>query len=128
MAHATIEWTDNLADDLDIGALMHLVAGEMQASSHIFPVGGIRVRAIRLTDYVIADGSCAEDSFVNVDFKIGAGREGDTIRQFFDGMFESISDHLALLFDKRPFALSQYVEEAHGWKQNSIHRRLKKDA
>lgn len=128
MAHATIEWTDNLSDDLDIGTLMRLIAGEMQASSHIFPVGGIRVRAVKLTDYVIADGRCSHDSFVNVDFKIGAGREPDTIRHFFDGMFEKICDHLAPMFDKRPFALSQYVEEANGWKQNSIHRRLKKDA
>lgn len=128
MAHATIEWTDNLADDLDIAALMRLVAAEMQASSHIFPIGGIRVRAIRLTDYVIADGTCPDDSFVNIDFKIGAGREPETIKQFFDGMFERVRGHLAPLFDKRPFALSHYVEEAQGWKDNSIHRRLQKDA
>ena len=125
MAHATIEWTDNLEGELHLQPLMELIASEMRNFGDVFPVGGIRVRAIRLSDYVIADGACDRDAFINIDFKIGAGRDPAMIRDFFDGMFEKIKQHLAPLFETRPLALSAYVGEAHGWKHNTIHNRLK---
>lgn len=125
MAHATVEWTANLEGALDLPALLSLIAAEMrERSGGVFPVGGIRVRAIRLSDYVIADGNCAEDAFINIDVKMGAGRDAAFKQAFFDQMFQAIKAFLGDLFERRPLALSLYVEEAEGWKHNSIHRRL----
>lgn len=126
MAHATVEWTANLAKDFDPGALMRLIADEMRLRSDgVFPVGGIRVRGYRVDDYVIADGACADDAFINIDVKMGAGRSAEFRKAFFDGLFDQVKASLSDVFDRRPLALSLYVEEAEGWKHNSIHKRLK---
>lgn len=125
MAHATVEYTANLVDSLDLAALLALIARHMREEADgVFPVGGIRVRAIRLDDYVIADGQGADDAFVNIDVKMGAGRSAAFRRTYFDALFAVVRSHLAPVFAARPFALSMYVEEAEGWKANTIHHRL----
>ncbi|MGV3480253.1 MAG: 5-carboxymethyl-2-hydroxymuconate isomerase [Sphingobium sp.] len=125
MAHATVEWTDNLEGDFDLKGLLALIAAEMrERSGGVFPVGGIRVRAIRLDDYVIADGAGPDDAFINIDVKMGAGRDAAFRQAFFTQMFDAVKAHLGDLFDRRPLALSLYVEEAEGWKHNTIHKRL----
>ncbi|WP_372731516.1 5-carboxymethyl-2-hydroxymuconate isomerase [Novosphingobium sp.] len=126
MAHATVEWTANLAGEFDLDALMRLIADEMRLRSDgVFPVGGIRVRGYRVDDYVIADGTCADDGFINIDIKMGVGRSNEFRKAFFTALFDSVKASLSDVFDRRPLALSIYVEEAEGWKHNSIHKRLK---
>ena len=125
MAHATVEWTDNLEGEFDLPGLLALIAAEMrERSGGVFPVGGIRVRAIRLTDYVIADGAGPDDAFINIDVKMGAGRDAAFKQAFFTQMFDAVAASLGDLFERRPLALSLYVEESEGWKKNSIHKRL----
>ncbi|HKR89663.1 MAG TPA: 5-carboxymethyl-2-hydroxymuconate Delta-isomerase [Phenylobacterium sp.] len=125
MAHATVEWTDNLEGAFELTALLRLIADEMRLrSTGVFPVGGIRVRAIRLSDYVIADGAGPDDAFINIDVKMGVGRSEAFRKAFFDQLFAAVKDFLGDLFERRPLALSMYVEEAEGWKHNSIHRRF----
>jgi 5-carboxymethyl-2-hydroxymuconate isomerase len=127
MAHATVEWTANLEGDFDLQGLLQLIAQDMRENAQgVFPVGGIRVRGIRLTDYVIADGLGKDDGFINIDVKMGAGRSAEFRKAYFAALFDRIRDHLGDLFDRRPVALSLYVEEAEGWKHNSIHDRLRK--
>jgi len=127
MAHVTIEWTANLEGQIDLGALMALVAQDMrERADGVFPVGGIRVRAYRVDDYVIADGLCDDDAFINLDVKMGAGRSEEFRQRYFDALFERITAHLRELSERRPLAVSMYVEEAEGWKYNTIHQRLKK--
>lgn len=127
MAHATVEWTDNLAGEFDLRGLLALIAGDMRdRADGVFPVGGIRVRGIELRDYVIADGSDPRDAFIDIQVKMGAGRSAEFRKRYFDALFGRIREHLGDLFDRRPLALSLYVEEAEGWKHNSIHQRLEK--
>lgn len=128
MAHATVEWTGNLAGMFDLPSLLRLIADEMRLRSQgMFPIGGIRVRAIRMDDYVIADGADARDAFINIDIKMGVGRSDEFRQQFFSQLFTAVRDSLGDLFDRIPLALSLYVEEAEGWKHNTIHQRLKRD-
>jgi len=125
MAHATVEWTDNLEGQLDLHGLLNLIAEDMrERADGVFPVGGIRVRGIRLTDYVIADGACTSDAFINIDIKMGVGRSAEFRKAYFDALFERVRGFLGALFDQRPLALTLYVEEAEGWKHNTIHKRL----
>ncbi len=130
MAHAVVEWTSNLEGDADIRGLLELIAAAMRNSGGVFPWGGIRVRAIRLDDYVIADGK-ADDAFVNVTVKMGAGRSAEFKKAFFTDLFEQIKTHFAELYARRYLALSLYVEEADetgSFKHNNIHTRFKKDS
>ena len=128
MAHAIVEWTDNLEDSIDLKRLLQLIAREMRDADGVFPIGGIRVRGIKLTDYVIADDS-GEDAFVNITVKMGAGRPAAFKQQFFEALFEKIKAHFAAIFASRYLALSLYVEEADeagSYKHNNIHTRFRK--
>ncbi len=127
MAHVTIEWTANLAGSFDLRALMQSIAQHMREQAEgVFPVGGIRVRSYRVDDYVIADDNGPDDAFINIDVKMGAGRSADFRQRYFDALFAHITAFLGDLPDRRPLALSLYVEEVEGWKLNSIHKRLRK--
>ncbi|HTK36527.1 MAG TPA: 5-carboxymethyl-2-hydroxymuconate Delta-isomerase [Caulobacteraceae bacterium] len=128
MAHAVVEWTDNLEGDADIRGLLELIAAEMRAADGVFPWAGIRVRGIRLTDYVIADGK-ADDAFVNITVLMGAGRSAAFKQQFFSQLFERIKTHFAELYERRYLALSLYVneaDEAGSFKHNNIHARFRR--
>ena len=73
MPHFSIEYSANLEPRVDIGALCEVVrkaAGE----TGIFPIGGIRVRAIRCEHYAIADGK-PDYGFVAMLLRLGEGRD-----------------------------------------------------
>ena len=74
MPHVIVEYTDNLDGEADIKGLLKMIAAYCGESGGVLPLAGVRVRAIRLTDYVIADGK-PEYAFVNVTVKMGQGRD-----------------------------------------------------
>lgn len=128
MAHAIVEWTDNLEGVADIHGLLQMIAAQMRDADGVFPWGGIRVRAVKLTDYVIADDS-GQDAFVNITVKMGAGRPAEFKQKFFTGLFDAVKAHFADIFADRYLALSLYVEEADeagSFKHNNIHQRFRK--
>lgn len=128
MAHVVVEYTANLAAEGDIPGLLTMIARELRDAGGVFPVGGIRVRAVRLDDYVVADGA-EDDAFVHITAKIGKGRPEEFKKAFFGGLFEKVKAHFTDLYARRYLALSMYVEEADesgSFKHNNIHRRFKK--
>jgi 5-carboxymethyl-2-hydroxymuconate isomerase len=128
VAHATVEYTANIEGTFDLDALLALIARHMREKADgVFPVGGIRIRGFRLDHYVIADGKGGDDAFLNIDIKMGVGRSAEFRRTYFDSLFEVVRTFLEPVFLTRPFALSMYVEEAEGWKSNTIHHRLQKE-
>lgn len=126
MPHTIVEYTDNLGPEADIPGLLGKIAAKLRDSGGVFPVGGIRVRAYPVHDYVIADG--ADDyAFVHVVVKIGAGRPDEFKRRFFGVLFDIVKAHFADLFERRYLALSLYVEEAGeagSFKHNNIHKKF----
>jgi 5-carboxymethyl-2-hydroxymuconate isomerase len=128
MPHLTFEYTDNLHADGNIPALLKKANQVLIDQGGVFPIGGIRSRAIRLTDYCVADGT-VDDAFVHATLKIGAGRSDEQKKKAGDELFQMISEHFATIFQQRTLALSlEIVEfsEAGTWKQNNIHARYKK--
>jgi 5-carboxymethyl-2-hydroxymuconate isomerase len=128
MPHCIIEYTDNLRSEGDIPGLLPKINQLLSAQNGVFPIGGIRSRAIELKDYCIADG--ADDyAFVHVTLKIGAGR-GDAVKKSVcDALFELVKQHFAALYAKRYLALSMELSEfneAGTWKHNNIHAKFKK--
>lgn len=128
MAHAVVEWTDNLVENgFEIRPLLALIAEEMRNAGGVFPIGGIRVRGVKLSDYVIADDA-GEDAFINITVTMGAGRSAEIKKQFFDSLFNALKTVLAPVFADRYLALSLYVEEADeafSYKHNNIHQRFR---
>lgn len=128
MPHITVEYTANLKPEADIPGLLAKINGVMIAQDGVFPVGGIRSRAIELADYRVADGG-ADDAFVHVTVKIGAGRDEAVKKRAFDALFETIRAHFAALYAKRYLALSMEItefSEAGTYKHNNIHSRFRR--
>lgn len=127
MAHIIVEYTDNLSEAVDMPALLQAIAAKMADTGGVFPVGGVRVRGVRLTEYAIADGE-ADYAFVHLTAKIAVGRPADFKTRFFGELFELVKARFAALMQARPVALSLYVEEvgeAASWKANTIHTHMR---
>lgn len=127
MPHAIVEYTDNLRDDARIKVLLKTINDTLIAQGGVYPIGGIRSRAIELHDYCVADGT-ENDAFVHVTLKIAAGRSEEIKRQTCDALFEAIKTHFAEVYARRYLALSlELVEfsESGSYKHNNIHERYR---
>lgn len=128
MPHFIVEYTNNIKTEANIPLLLEKANKILISKSPLFPVGGIRSRAIELKDYYIADGE--EDyAFVHATLKIGAGRSEDEKKATCEELFSAMKDHFAELYNNRYLALSMELfefSEAGTYKQNNIHGRFKK--
>lgn len=129
MPHLNIEYSANLADELDVQALVNRIH-ETALETGIFPLGGVRTRAEARTHYRIANGDPSA-AYIHMIVRIGAGREFDTRRSAGDRIFEALCDFTSELYDSRPLALSFELHEIPAemaWRKNNIHELLKRNA
>jgi 5-carboxymethyl-2-hydroxymuconate isomerase len=125
MPHLTIEYSANLATDVDIQALvdrLHAAAIE----TGVFPLGGIRTRAEARQHYRIADGDPAH-AFVHVMLRIAAGRDAATRERAGQHVFDALTTQLAPVTAVRGLAISFELQEiAPAWsaRLNNLHERL----
>jgi len=126
MPHIIVEYTDNIKQEASMPSLLQKLNEVLVSKSDVFPVGGIRSRAIELQDYVVADGK-EDDAFVHITLKIAGGRTEEQKKETLDELFEATKDHFQPLFDKRYLALSlEWFEfENKTYKHNNIHTRYK---
>lgn len=128
MPHLIVEYTDNLPEPR-IPELLRALNGVLLARADVYPAGGIRARAVRLTEYVVADGM-HDDAFVHVTLKIGSGRSEEVKRETGAALFEVLEAHFAADFDARYLALSLEItefSEAGTFKHNNIHARYRRE-
>jgi 5-carboxymethyl-2-hydroxymuconate isomerase len=126
MPHFTIEYSANLDGLVDMGATVELVR-KAAVETGIFPLGGIRVRAIRCEHYAIADGR-KNYGFLDMVLRLGEGRDLTTRKKAGEHIFEALSAHLDPVFANSKFALSfdmQINDKETSWKRNNIHDALK---
>lgn len=129
MPHFTIEYSANLDGRLDMGAACEVVR-KAAAETGVFPVGGIRVRAIRCEHYAIADGR-KDYGFLSMLLRLGEGRDLATRKRAGEHVFRALSSHLDPVFAASKFALSfdmQINDKETSWKRNNIHDALKVEA
>ncbi|MCY4168251.1 MAG: 5-carboxymethyl-2-hydroxymuconate isomerase [Rhodobacter sp.] len=72
MPHFQIEYSANLEEVIDMGALCEAIRAEA-ALIEAFPMAGIRVRATPARHYAIADGNPAH-GFIDMSVRLRAGR------------------------------------------------------
>jgi 5-carboxymethyl-2-hydroxymuconate isomerase len=129
MPHFTIEYSANLEPRVDIGAACEVVR-KAAVETGMFPLGGIRVRAIRCEHFAIADGRPGL-GFLDMVLRLGEGRDLAARRQAGDHIFKALSDHLDPVFADNKFALSfdmQINDKDTSWKRNGIHDLLVSEA
>jgi 5-carboxymethyl-2-hydroxymuconate isomerase len=129
MPHFTLEYSGNLDARVDMAKVVEAVR-KAAVETGIFPVGGIRVRAIRCEHYAIADGN-PHLGFLAMVLRLGEGRDLATRKKAGEHVFRALSDHLDPVFAASKFALSfdiQINDKEMSWKRNNIHEALKAEA
>jgi len=89
----------------------------------VFPLGGIRSRAVRLDTWRMADGK-HDYAFVHMTLKVGHGRDLATRQRVAQDLFGVIKTHFAALQADRLLALSFEMTELHeelNFKENNVH-------
>ena len=126
MPHVIIEYTANVEADARIPELMRVLNDVLIGHADVFPIGGIRTRALRLDQYRMADGA-QDDAFIHVTFRIKAGRRKSVTGPICAAMFAAMRAHLVDVFARRYLGLTlELVEfEAHGFHvENNVHARF----
>jgi len=125
MPHFIMEYSANLDDDLDIPALFKEL-NENAIGTGVFPIGGIRTRAVRCEHYRIAEGD-PENTFIHLTAKVGSGREPEVLKAAADKVFETFTQCLQPIFDRRYLSIGFELTELHptlNYRQNNIHAKL----
>ena len=129
MPHFSIEYSANLDERVDMAEVVELVR-KAAVETGIFPLGGIRVRAIRCEHYAIADGS-KDCAFLDMVLRLGEGRDLAARKKAGEHIFRALSQHLDVVFAQSKFALSfdmQINDKETSFKRNNIHDALKAEA
>ncbi len=127
MPHFVIEYTDNLEKETDIRPLLEKANTILINQNGLFPIAGIRSRAIKLDNYVIADGE--EDyAFVHASLTVAAGRSEKDLQRVAEELFDMITDHFEEVIKDRYLALSLELNEftRPTLKKSNIHARFQK--
>jgi 5-carboxymethyl-2-hydroxymuconate isomerase len=125
MPHLTIEYSANLAAGTDVQGLVDRLHGAA-IETGVFPLGGIRTRAVARQHYRIADGDPTH-AFVHVVLRIAAGRDPATRDRAGQHVFDALTAALAAVMETRGLAISFELEEiSPAWsaRLNNIHQRL----
>ena len=126
MPHFTIEYSANLDKRIDMAAVVELVR-KAAIETGIFPLGGIRVRAIRCEHAALADGR-PHFGFLDMVLRLGEGRDLAARKKAGEHIFRALSAYLDPVFADQKFALSfdmQINDKETSWKRNNIHDALK---
>ena len=129
MPHFTIEYSANLDARVDMAKVVEVVR-KAAVETGIFPLGGIRVRAIKCEHYAIADGD-PKHGFLDTVLRLGEGRDLSTRKTAGEHIFKGLSAYLDPVFTQGNFALSfdmQINDKEVSWKRNNIHEALKAEA
>ena len=126
MPHFRIEYSVNLKNKTNFDELCRAVHKSIM-STGLFELGAVRVRAFQADNYAVAD-LLPENAFIDMEFRVGAGRNAEDLKNTGETIFKSASDLLQPLFATPHFALSleiRTIDAGLSWKKNAMHARLR---
>ncbi len=107
MPHLTLEYTDNL--DVNVQPLLARLHEEVVATGAI-NLKGIKSRAIKHTQYRVADGN-TDYAFVHVGLLIREGRPIEVQKEATQRVMKVLKETLGHLFEKRKLSLTVDLKE-----------------
>ena len=125
MPHLMIDYSANVEPDVDIGGLCNILL-DVAASIDAFPLAGVKVRAVRVDHYAIADGS-PEHGFIDISVRIREGRDMETKQNAAQKIFDAANEFVADVMRRRSLALSlelRDIDAALSPKSGSIRKYL----
>lgn len=129
MPHFIAEYSANLEESVDFQDLFTQV-NNFLGGTGIFPLGGIRSRAIRMDKFRMADG-LHDYAFVHMTLKVGSGRDLETRQRVATELFAKIEAFFQPLKEQRLLAISFEMKELDpvlNFKSNNIHQFLKNNS
>jgi 5-carboxymethyl-2-hydroxymuconate isomerase len=120
-----IDYSVNVEPDVDIGALCDTLR-DVAASIDAFPLAGVKVRAVRVDHYSIADGN-PEHGFIDISVRIREGRDMETKQNAAQKIFDAANEFVADVMRRRSLALSlelRDIDAALSPKSGSIRKYL----
>ena len=125
MPHLMIDYSANVEPDVDIGGLCNTLR-YVAASIDAFPLAGVKVRAVRVEHYAIADGN-PEHGFIDISVRIREGRDMETKQNAAQKIFDAANEFVADVMRRRSLALSlelRDIDAALSPKSGSIRKYL----
>jgi 5-carboxymethyl-2-hydroxymuconate isomerase len=125
MPHLMIDYSANVEPDVDMGALCDTLR-DVAASIDAFPLAGVKVRAVRVDYYAIADGN-PEHGFIDISVRIREGRDIETKQNAAQKIFDAANEFVADVMQRRSLALSlelRDIDAALSPKSGSIRKYL----
>ena len=125
MPHLMIDYSANVEPDVDIGGLCNILL-DVAASIDAFPLAGVKVRAVRVDHYAIADGN-PEHGFIDISVRIREGRDMETKQNAAQKIFDAANEFVADVMRRRSLALSlelRDIDAALSPKSGSIRKYL----
>ena len=125
MPHLMIDYSANVEPDVNMGALCDTLR-DVAASIDAFPLAGIKVRAVRVDHYAIADGN-PEHGFIDISVRIREGRDMETKQNAAQKLFDAANEFVADVMQRRSLALSlelRDIDAALSPKSGSIRKYL----
>jgi 5-carboxymethyl-2-hydroxymuconate isomerase len=125
MPHLMIDYSANVEPDVDIGGLCNILL-DVAASIDAFPLAGVKVRAVRVDHYAIADGN-PEHGFIDISVRIREGRDMQTKQNAAQKIFDAANEFVADVMQRRSLALSlelRDIDAALSPKSGSIRKYL----
>ena len=113
MPHFTIEYSANLDERVDMSDVVELVR-KAAVETGIFPIGGIRVRAIKCEHYAIADGN-PQLSFLSMVLRLGEGRDLAARKKAGEHIFKALSAYLDPVFGLDRFMGDKTAQPDRVW-------------
>lgn len=104
-----IDYSGTLEDSVDMSAFCEALRAAA-VDTGVFPMPGVRVRAVRCDHWSVADGDPKHD-FIDISVRIRAGRSGDAKAHATQTIFAAAQDFLAPLMTGRSVALSLELRE-----------------
>lgn len=127
MPHLIVEYSANLEHEIALDELLDKLR-ESALDTGIFPLGGLRVRALGIDRYRIAD--CDPDNgYVHVTALIGHGRPLDVRKRAGKRLFATLTEHLGNIYERSPLAISFNIQEFHpelNFKMNNLHQHVRR--
>jgi len=109
MPHFQIEYSSNIEDVVDISALCDTIRASA-ATVQAFPLAGIRVRAVRVEHFSIADGN-PKHGFIDLSIRLREGRPDDVKLDALTIIFSALKNFTAKAMETRPIALSTEMRD-----------------
>lgn len=109
MPHFHIDYSANLEDVVDMRALCDVIRATA-AEIDTFPIAGIRVRAVCVDHFAIADGN-ANHGFIDLSVRLREGRSADVKQDAITRIFDALKAFVAPAMQTHSIALSAEMRD-----------------